>query len=541
MSFLVQSRITNIPMTEDQVARTLAKLSLRISDVLEPWIAQSPDHPALVEASGQWTYREMAEAIAEARVWLRDSGVRAGDRVMMVCENCRALVAVILGTVGLDAWPVLVNAHLSPDEIDKIRDHCGARRVIYTTSVSVKAREHVTRHGASIIELELLGKIAIGPLNHTTEPEPIDDDVQSRVAAMLYTSGTTGGPKGVMLTHRNLLYVASATVKIRSLTADDRLFGVLPMSHVVGLSVILLGSLLAGATVYLTPRFDPMSARKTLEHDQITVMLGVPSMFAQFVQYAKMRKLKALNFPALRLISCSGAPLQATTKAEAERLFGLVLHHAYGLTEMSPNVSQTRPEFPRSDTSVGPVFPGVEIKVLGTDGKPVPEGQVGELLARGPNVMKGYYRAPEETSAAIGPGGWFNTRDLARVEAGNLFIVGRTKDLIIHSGFNVYPAEVEAVLNGHPAVAISAAIGKSTEGDEEIIAFVQLLPGASVTEGELADYAADHLAFYKRPSHFVLRSMLPVTPTGKIMRAELAKLVAEIEPARRKTGTPQTV
>jgi acyl-CoA synthetase (AMP-forming)/AMP-acid ligase II len=237
-----------------------------------------------------------------------------------------------------------------------------------------------------------------------------------------------------------------------------------------------------------------------------------------------LRGVEALKFPALRIISSSGAPLHPSTKSAIESLFGMPLHNGYGVTECSPTIAQTRVECPRTDTSIGPPFPGVQIKLVGPDRKPVADGEAGELWVHGPNVMKGYYRNPEATAAAVDPEGWFNTRDLARLEDGNLFIVGRTKDLIVHRGFNVYPAEVEAVLNSHPAIVQSAVIGKTVEGDEEVIAFVQPLQDSPVTAADLAAYAAQHLAPYKRPSQILLVPTMPVTPTGKVVKADLAKM-----------------
>jgi acyl-CoA synthetase (AMP-forming)/AMP-acid ligase II len=325
-----------------------------------------------------------------------------------------------------------------------------------------------------------------------------------------------------------LLFVAAAAAKIRSLTSNDRIYGMLPMSHVVGLSAVLISSLFSGATLYLAPRFDPIKARAALEQDRITVMLGVPATYVQFLEYAKLRKLTSLNCPYLRIIYCSGAPLHPSMKAATEKLFGLALHNGYGLTESSPNIAQTRVESPRTDTSVGPVIPGVEIRLIGADNRPVVAGEVGELRARGPNIMKGYYRAPAETAAVIDTDGWLNTRDLARLEGGNLFIVGRTKDLIIRFGFNVYPAEVEAVLNTSPEVALSAVIGwpVAGSGEEEVIAFVQLIPDSFITEAELARYASKQLAFYKQPSKIHFVSEMPLTATGKISKPELAKRLA---------------
>ena len=499
----------------------------RICDVIKPWSERSPERPALAEASGTWTYRQLSAAVSDTQQWLLELGIRPGDRVMIVCENCRALVAILLALAAIDAWPVLVNSRLSAREIDEIRAHSGARRVIYTTSVSPQGREHAKRHGAATQEAAGLGPIAIGPLNEAVKPEPVDADPAPRVAALIYTSGTTGLPKGVMLTHRNLLFVTAVSAQIRSLTPDDRLYGVLPITHAVGLSVVLLGSLLSGATLYLASRFDPVAALATLEKERLTIMLGAPSMFSLIADYAHLKGLQSLKFPNLRIISSSGAPLQLAVKSRVESLFGTTLYNGYGITECSPNISQAVVGERRTDTSVGKILPGVEVQLVGPDGKPVPEGEAGELWVRGPNIMKGYYRAPEETAAAINPEGWFNTRDLVRLENGYLFIIGRTKELIIRFGENVYPAEVEAVLNAHPAVARSAVIGRAvegTQGGEEVIAYVQLAPSATASETDLAQHAAQHLAPYKRPSQILLVQSMPLTPTGKIAKAELTNL-----------------
>ena len=515
-------------LKQDSISARSRDLPDRICDVIKPWSEHSPERPALVEASGTWTYRQLASAVSDAQRWLLASGVRPGDRVMIICENCRAFVAILLALAALDAWPVVVNARLSAREIDEIRDHCGARRVIYTTTVSPHAREHARRHGALVEEAAGLGPLGIGPLNEEVEPEGIDTDAANRVAALIYTSGTTGLPKGVMLTHRNLLFLADGSAKIRALTPEDRFYGVLPMSHAVGLSVVLLGALLSGATLYLSPRFDPVAVLATLKRDRLTVMLGAPAMFSLLVEYAKLKGLKSLQFPELRIIASASAPLYAPLKSAVESLFGLVLHNGYGVTECSPTIAQTRIEAPRDDISVGPVFPGVEIKLVQRDGNPAANEEVGELRVRGPNVMKGYYRAPEETAAAIDAEGWFNTRDLARIEGGNLFIVGRTKELIVRFGFNVYPAEIEAVLNAHSDVVRSAVIGRlveGAEGDEEIVAFVQLSPGSPLTTSELAEHAARHLAPYKRPSQILIVPAMPLTLTGKVLKDELAKMV----------------
>ncbi|MGH9326857.1 MAG: class I adenylate-forming enzyme family protein [Terriglobia bacterium] len=501
----------------------------QISDLVAPWAERTPGHPALRDPTGQWTYRQLADAILEARDWLEQSDVRPGDRVMMVCENCRAFVALLLAAGSIGAWPVPVNARLSAREVDEIREHCGARCVIYVPGASLFPARHAERHGVTISSVGILGDVGLGLFNHEAVPEPVEQKRMERVAVVLYTSGSTGRPKGVMLTQRNLLFAASGSAKIRALSPRDRITGILPIAHVAGLSVALLGTLISGATLYLFERFDPASMLRSLECDALTVLLGTPAMYSLLAEYASLKGIRSLNLPRLRVTSTAGAPLGPEVKSSAEKLFGLPLQNAYGMTECSPNIAQTRIEAPRSDTSVGPAFPGVEIRLLGDDREPVGEGEVGELWVRGPNIMKGYYREPEATASVLDHDGWFRTGDLARMEDGNLFIAGRAREMIIHFGFNVYPAEVEAVLDTHPAVARSAVIGRRSgemHGDEEILAFVQPVSGLSPTPGELAEHAARALTPYKRPSRILVVPALPVTANGKVAKNELARIAS---------------
>ena len=504
-----------------------AGLPDRICDAVLGWAETSPDQQALVEASGAWSYRELASAIEITRDWLMSRGVRPGDRVLLVCENCRAFVAFLLALASFDAWAALVNARLSAREVDEIREHCGARLVIYMTAVSSHAAEHAKRHNATIEDVPMLGEVGAGAINQNTSPEPLETKPGNNVAVLIYTSGTTGMPKGVMLTHRNLLFMATVSAGIRKLTPNDRLYGVLPMSHAVGLSVVLLGALVSGASVYLISRFDPITARASIEGDGITILLGVPSTFSQLLDYAKLRGLSTLRFPELRIISSSGAPLHADLKAKVEEMFALPLHNGYGVTECSPTIAQANIEVRRTDTSVGEILPGTEVMLAEPGTNQPASGDIGELWVRGPHVMKGYYRAAEETARAVNEDGWFNTRDLARLEGRNLFIVGRTKELIVRFGFNVYPAEVEAVLNKHEEVLRSAVLGRTVDGKggEEVIAFVQPASGSSLSANNVAQFAAKHLAPYKQPSHIFLLPELPLTPTGKVAKKELAKLL----------------
>jgi acyl-CoA synthetase (AMP-forming)/AMP-acid ligase II len=507
-----------------------AILPSQISDVIDQGAEAFGDRPAVLDGTGTWSFRDLAAAADAARDWLIGQDVRPGDRVMVVAENCRPSIALFFATAKTGAWPVMINPRLSAREIDAIREHCGARCILYPAPASALSRDHARRHQAVLHTVEGLGQVGASPIDRSVTPYTIEETGSDRIAALVYTSGSTGQPKGVMLTHGNFLFMAKAAVTIRSLTPEDRLYGVLPVSHIVGLSTVTLGTLLAGGSLFLVSRFNPADALRSLERDRITIMLGTPSMFAMMAEYADRKRIARVTAPSLRIISSSGAPLDPEIKETTERLFGLTLHNGYGITECSPTIAQTRPEQPRQDCSVGLPLPEVETELR------VPPGMagdgVGELWVRGPNVMKGYYADPEATAAVLSRDGWFNTQDLARFEDGNLFIVGRTRDLIIRFGFNVFPAEVEAVLNSHPAVRVSAVVGRpAPQGTEEVVAFVELKPDVEVTAEALRQYAAGRLTSYKQPSEVVILAALPTTAGGKILKRELSSAQPKISAA----------
>jgi len=365
-----------------------------------------------------------------------------------------------------------------------------------------------------------LGTLGVGPLNRDTVPEPVETDRSRQVAALLYTSGTTGNPKGVMLTHRNLLFSAKLVGAQREPT--DKAYCVLPISHIVGYSNILIASLMAGATVQLVPRFDPAALVSAIVNDGITLIFGVPAMYQRLLEYKAVAGIEELPRGKLRRLAVAGAPLDVTLKSKIEAEFGLPLGNGYGITECAPGIAVVHAETPRNDDAVGSLITGIEARLVGPGGRAVAPGEVGELHVRGPNVMRGYYRAPEATAAVIDADGWFNTGDLARFDGDILYIVGRTKELIIRSGFNVYPPEVEAVLNEHPAVVQSAVIGRPVPGNEEVVAYVQLLPGSIATPADLMAHVARLLAPYKRPFEIIVLDTLPAGSTGKILKHRLA-------------------
>jgi len=502
---------------------SLAALPHRISHVIRRHAIERPGHPALADAATTWSYGELSTIVADLALRLTAYGIRPGDRMLIVSENSLPLCALVLAASEIDAWAVVVNPRLSPREIDQIRDHSGARRVFYVTSIAGAARDHADRHDAISETIGALGVLAVGPLRQDAIPEPVEAHGARQVAILMYTSGTTGNPKGVMLTHRNLLFNAAVGGRVRGLTPLDRIYGVLPMSHIVGISSVLVSSLMFGATIQVVPRYDPADLARAVENDGISALFGVPATYQRLLEYKAAAGLASLPRGRLRYLGVAGAPLDLSLKRRIEAAFGLPLLNGYGITECSPGISGARPETPENNASVGRPLPGVELLVIGTDGSIVAPGEVGELHVRSPGVMRGYYRAPDLTAAAIDAEGWFQTGDLVRFDGVRLFVVGRSKELIIRSGFNVYPPEVEAVLNTHPDVVQSAVIGRAVEGNEEVVAYVQLLPGSATTAEVLMQHVRGQLTAYKRPNEIILLVALPASSTGKILKHRLTE------------------
>ncbi|VVE25493.1 Long-chain-fatty-acid--CoA ligase [Pandoraea pneumonica] len=507
-------------------AQWLANLPPRIDTLPARIAAQTPTRIALIDDFRRLTYGELAHAVTACAAHLRAHGVRGGDRVMIVGENGIAYVVLLLAVASLDAWPLLCNARLSATELGVIRDHARPRCAIFTVDASPDAAAHARSQGAAIVWTELaLGALAATDADPESEAEPVQADAATQCAALIYTTGTTGTPKGVRLSHRNLLFIAAISSTLRRVGADDVAYAVLPISHVYGLTSVCLGTLYAGGTLRLAARFTPEAVLDSLAHDGLTILQGVPAMHARLMAYVASEGTP-LVAPRLRFVYSGGSPLDAALKARVQAFYGLPIHNGYGLTESSPTVSQTLLDAPRDDCAVGPAIPGVAVRIVDTQGRDLPDSDVGELWVRGPNVMLGYYRAPELTAAAITPDGWLRTGDLARREAdGALFLAGRAKELIIHSGFNVYPIEVEQALASHPDVLQAAVLGREADGNEEVIAFVEARPGHIVDVTALAAWAAGRLAPYKRPAQIRVLDALPAASTGKVLKHKLKALL----------------
>jgi long-chain acyl-CoA synthetase len=510
-------------------------LPSRIHEVTARQVAEAPDRIALVENGASWSYRDLEQRVREIATVLSSLGIRAGDRMIIVSENCIALAALLLAASRLDAWAIVAHPRLSARELDQIRDHSGARRMFFTSGISKEAAAHALRYGGESRQIGALREIGIGPLNDSATVEPVEAEPAKQVAVLIYTSGTTGTPKGVMLSHENLLISAKTTAYFRKMNEDDKIYLVLPISHIVGISLLIM-TLMTGGTVRMVSKYDPAATAKAIAEEGVTILNGVPATYQRLLEYKSVSGVEQLARGSLRLIAVAGAPLDLNLKSRVEKEFCLPLLNGYGITECSPGISGVRFDAPRSDQSVGTLLPGVEARVRTLDGIPTARGEVGELHVRGRNVMVGYYRAPELTANVIDSMGWFNTGDLARFDGDVLYIVGRTKEMIIRSGFNVYPAEIEAILSSHKDVVQCAVVGRVADGNEEIVGFVQLLPGSQVTPEDLMSFIRFQLTSYKRPSKIIILEALPATSTGKSLKHKLAESLrgdgGDVMPAR---------
>ena len=359
----------------------------RIHHLLERQAAHAPGAIALTTAlTGDITYAEWLRAANEAAATLRDAGVEPGHRVMLVAENSVALAAALMATSLLDAWSVPVNARLSAAEIGRIRDHARPAATLFTHAVSTAAHRHAQAAGTR--ELTLGGEPAMLESRPDTVAEPSTAGA-GQIATLLYTTGTTGDPKGVMLTHANLIYGGQTSAAHRGITAADHIYGVLPLTHVFGLSSAFMAGLAAGACLELVPRFDAAVTFAALQ-SRVSVFPAVPQMHALLMAHASQSGLKKLHAERLRYISSGGAPLDLAWKQKVESFFGLSLFNGYGMTEATAGIAATRPGATRADTSVGKMLTGQEVRIeqSGPDG-------VGEIIIRGPNIMAGYYRNPK--------------------------------------------------------------------------------------------------------------------------------------------------
>jgi long-chain acyl-CoA synthetase len=446
------------------------------------------------------------------------AGVAAGDRVAIMLPNVPEWAALYYGILRAGGVVVPVNPLLKSREIAYYLNDSGARLLFVWQDFAAEAVTGAAMAGATVIAVEprafLDQLLAIEPFEGLVDRRPDD------TAVILYTSGTTGQPKGAELTHANLLGNVDVIVETLLHTKpDDVIFGGLPLFHVFGQTCALNVAVRTGATLTLLPRFDPAKALDILARDRVSIFQGVPTMFAALQNHPGAA---GAALPDLRLCITGGSAMPVEVLHAFEKRFACAVLEGYGLSETSPVASFNHPERLRIPGSIGTPVRGVEMRVVDLQGQVVADGEVGEIVIRGPNVMKGYWNKPEKTAEAI-VDGWFHSGDLGRVDAeGVFFIVDRKKDMIIRGGYNVYPREIEEVIYEHPDVAEAAVIGvPHPELGEEVGAAVVLKPGATTTAEDLRDFIKARVAAYKYPRHVHILAALPKGATGKILKREI--------------------
>lgn len=494
-------------------------------------IERHPDEtPALVGASGAVvTYGQLRRAVPALQQRLLDAGIGADDRVAIVSANDPAFVVAYLATLRAGAVAVPLNVVSPTAELQRQLAEVDVAAILIGPG-----GEHVARALPSSAATPMM-TIAAGEAGivatetAAAPPEPVERGAED-LAALLFTAGTAGAPRAAMLTHGNLL---ANLDQIRrhpgpGIQGSDRVLAVLPLCHIFGLNAVLGEALLVGASVLLLDRFDPARTLELIAEHGVTVLVGAPNLFAALMAVPPATG-EAMG--SVRFAFSGAAPLSSEVADGWEKRFGFPLRQGYGLTEASPVVTAAVMDEPARPSSIGIPLPGVDVRLVDTDGEEALAGDPGEIWVRGPNVFPGYWNDTDATTAALTTDGWLRTGDIAVVgDDGELAIVDRAKDLIIVSGFNVFPAEVEEALAEHPGVAEVAVIGDVDPRRGEVVHAFVVRAGAEAAEptgAELADWCRARLARYKCPTEFTFVPSLPHGLAGKLLRRSLRSATPE--------------
>ncbi len=509
-----------------------------LAATLESSARDRPGHAALVFNGKPISYAELNGAANKIANGLAALGIGPGDVVALSCPNLPYFPMVYYGALKCGATILPINVLLTPDEVAYILNDAGAKALFCF-------------EGTADLPLGQVGYAAFGRADDCahffmitadpTAPSPIEgtqtlgamlgtqsagfDTVQRAgddVAVVLYTSGTTGHPKGAELTHTNIVLNAVVSYDLVDSGTEDVLLLTLPMFHVFGQVVLMVATLMRGGTLVLIPRFDPGVVLKTIQDQGCTIFAGVPTMYWAMVHHPTDDLDLDKITSNLRICASGGASLPVEVLRDFEAKFEVPILEGYGLSETSPVVAFNHGHRARKPGSVGTPVWGVEVRVVDDNDRDVAVGEPGEVIVRGHCVMKGYLNKPEETEQAFRDG-WFHTGDIGQLdEDGYLFIVDRLKDMIIRGGFNVYPREIEEVLVQHPDVSLAAAIGvPHDQYGEEVKAFVVAKPNHQIDPDALIAWSKEHLAAYKYPRLIEVRESLPMNATGKILKKEL--------------------
>jgi long-chain acyl-CoA synthetase len=490
---------------------------VNLAGIMTASARRRPDHVAVKLDDAEVTYSLLDEGSARIAGVLRDRGIGPGDRVGVMLPNVPYFPVVYYGIVRAGAVVVPMNVLLKAREVGYYLEDSGAKLLFAWHGFGEAAAGGAQKAGGIEVisvapgEFEQLA-VAAEPVRELAEVDAGD------TAVILYTSGTTGQPKGAELTHANLARNAALSVAGHEIGDDDVLFGGLPLFHSFGQTCCMNAAVYAGATLTLLARFDPAKALEVIQRDGVTHFAGVPTMHAALLHHPGR---EGYDTSSLRRIISGGASLPGEVLRGVEEAFGVIILEGYGLSETSPVASFNKVD-KRRVGSIGLPIEGVEMRVVDDDDNEVPTGEVGEIVIRGHNIMKGYLGRPDATAEAIRDG-WFHSGDMGRVdEDGFFFIVDRKKDLIIRGGYNVYPREVEEVLYEHPAVREAAVIAvPDEEWGEEVGAAVVLKEGEHVDAEALRAFVKEQVASYKYPRRLWFVEELPKGPTGKLLKREI--------------------
>ena len=493
-----------------------------IASLLRQTASRAPDKEAIVtggsRASSATTYQELDRAADHVAAALQAAGIQPGDRIAIGMHNVVHFPIAYFGILRAGAVVVPLNVMLSEPEVRKILDDSGARFVLGAPPFVDVAR--AAADGTSVESVvstddwhAFVGKGA------TPSEVAIDGD---DLAVIAYTSGTTAEPKGAMLTQANLLANLDQQMNIPEarVESNDVVFLALPLFHIFGLNVSLGLTVMNGATGILIDRFEPVPTLRMIRDHRITILLGAPTMYSAWVSVPGADQY---DLSSVRLAISGAAPLGPDVLRDFRDLFGVEIYEGYGMTETAPTLMSNRMAGAPRAGSVGKPLPDVEVRLIDDEGNDVEVGDPGEIVVRGPNVFKGYWQRPDETARAFLPDGWFRTGDVrVKDEDGYVYLVDRKRDLVIVSGFNVFPSEVEAALIENPKIAEAAVIGVTHPYTGEAVkAFVVLEDGVTATPQELIEESLSRLARFKAPSAIEIVERLPHLPTGKVLKRAL--------------------
>ncbi|HUF48008.1 MAG TPA: long-chain fatty acid--CoA ligase [Vicinamibacterales bacterium] len=520
--------------------------TLNLASLLTNQARLTPDRPAIVMRPIEMTYAQLDGKASRVAAGLAARGVQAGDRVGLFCPNTPHFPMAYYGILKLGAIVVPINVLLKPREVAQIVRDC-AVTVLFSFEgtpalpMAATARAALDEVGGDTLLVVMtvdpvaetapvdraitLGALIGGQLAH----EGVHDTAPDDTAVILYTSGTTGQPRGAELTHLNMTLNAMSTRDMLGLgfphgpDARPVVLVTLPLFHSTAQTAELNAGIAGGWTLVLMPRFDPGAVLEAFAGEDVNGWIGVPTMYWDLLRHAEETGADLVAATRSLVLCVSGGASMPVAVMEAfEHACGVRILEGYGLSETSPVACFNQMNRQSKPGTVGLPIAGCQVRVVDDEDRPVPARERGEVLLRGPNVMKGYYGRPAETAEAL-RGGWFHTGDIGVLdEDGYLSIVDRKKDIVIRGGMNVYPREVEELLMTHPAVSLAAVIGVPDERlGEEVKAIVVRRPGMNVTGEELAAFSRERMAAYKYPRHVEFRESLPLGPTGKVLKRAL--------------------